>query len=546
MDKFKYNCGCSFDIIDKQDNIPKILFDLNIENINLDCSRTWGLLSDGNTKGCFQLESRLGQTLAKKLKPENIEQLSALISIMRPGCLEAVRNDKTVTNHYIDKKNGKESIDYFHPSLEPILNKTYGEMIYQEQAMQIAQQIAGFDLKEADMLRKAIGKKKPEEMAKLKIRFLDGAQKTGILDDKSAEELFGWIEKSQRYSFNKSHAVSYAFNAFLSAYAKAHFPKIFFASYLKYAKDKIDPQKEIKELVANALESDITIRVPDLRLKNKSFIIHKGDIYFGLTDIKGFGQSVYDKLQNIVESNNLEIDKLNFLEIVINVLLSINSTAAKALIEAGALDFIKLSRKYMLHTYNIFSKLSDREVNWAKNNLVLSGFGRIEDFWDFVFSMPTGKNGFFATAKRMQSLSEEYSLFKNPPFSLEDSVEWIADAEHRLLGISITCSRVDSCDTLSANTSCKEVKTTLNKKILVACEVDEINIVKTKKGKNPGQDMCFLKISDSTGYCDNVICFPDQYSEFESLLIVGNTVLIDGSKTKGADGGLIVKKIWQL
>ena len=543
MEKFKYNCGCCFDILEKKDNIPKILFDLQIENINLECSRTWDLLSDGNTKGCFQLESRLGQTLAKKLKPENIEQLAALISIMRPGCLEAFRNNKSVTNHYIDKKNGEESIDYFHPSLEPILDKTYGEMIYQEQAMQIAQKVAGFDLKEADMLRKAIGKKKPEEMARLKIRFIKGSKKLGIVDDSEAEELFGWIEKSQRYSFNKSHAVSYAFNAYLSAYAKAHFPKIFFASYLKYAKDKIDPQKEIKELVANALESDILIKTPDLRLMNKSFIIHEGSIYFGLTNIKGFGDSVYEKLQTIIST--IDISSLNFLEIILHILLSINSTAAKALIESGALSFTGLSRKYMLHCYNIFSKLSDREINWAKTNLELSNFNKIDEFWQFVFSMPSGKHGFFATSKRMQSLTEEYGIFTNPPFSLEDSIEWLADAEHRLLGISITCSRVDGCDTLSANTTCKELKTTLNKKILIACEIDDINIVKTKKGKNPGQSMCFIKVSDSTGYNDGVVCFPEQYNEFESLLMVSNTVLIEGSKGKSQDS-LIVKKIWQL
>ena len=197
--------------------------------MNFACSRTWELISDGNTKGCFQLESRLGQTMAKKLKPENIEQLAGLISILRPGCLEAYRDGKSVSNHYIDKKNGLESIDYFHPSLEESLKSTYSEMVYQEQAMQIAQKIAGFDLKEADMLRKAIGKKKPEEMAKVKFKFMEGSQKVGLLSISQSEEIFSWIEKSQRYSFNKSHAVSYAINAYLSAFTKAHFPKIFFA-----------------------------------------------------------------------------------------------------------------------------------------------------------------------------------------------------------------------------------------------------------------------------------------------------------------------------
>ena len=113
-------------------------------------------------------------------------------------------------------KNGQESVDYYHPALEDSLKGTYGEMIYQEQAMRIAKQIAGFNLQEADNLRKAIGKKKPEEMAKLKKKFIKGSKKLKIVNNDEAEEIFGWIEKSQRYSFNKSHAVSYAMNAYLS------------------------------------------------------------------------------------------------------------------------------------------------------------------------------------------------------------------------------------------------------------------------------------------------------------------------------------------
>lgn len=179
-------------------------FDADITNIDLNCPKTWKLIGEGNTRGCFQLESRLGRTIAKKLKPENIEQLSALISIIRPGSLEAIREGKSVTNHYIDKKNGQEEIDYFHSSLESILGSTYGEMIYQEQAIKIAKELAGFNPQEADNLRKAIGKKKPEEMAKLKTKFMEGCKQLNIVSEKDAEQIFGWIEKSQRYSFNKS------------------------------------------------------------------------------------------------------------------------------------------------------------------------------------------------------------------------------------------------------------------------------------------------------------------------------------------------------
>ena len=168
---------------------------------NLECEKTWELISEGNTKGCFQLESRLGKSMAKKLKPENIEQLSALISILRPGCLEAVRDGKSVSNHYIDRKNGQESVDYYHPTLENALKTTYGEMIYQEQAMQIAKEIAGFDLQEADNLRKAIGKKKPEEMAKLKKKFIKGATKLKLVTKEQAEEIFGLDRKKPEIQF---------------------------------------------------------------------------------------------------------------------------------------------------------------------------------------------------------------------------------------------------------------------------------------------------------------------------------------------------------
>lgn len=199
----RFDCGCKFPILSRDGNFPRIDFCPKIETINLECKKTWDLIGSGNTKGVFQLESRLGRTIAKKLKPDNMEELSALISILRPGALEAVRDGKSVTNHYIDKKHGLESVDYFHPSLEPSLQTTLGEMIYQEQAMQIAKDIAGFDLKEADDLRKAIGKKQADKMAEMREKFIKGCKQLQIVTEHEAEQIFGWIEKGQRYSFNK-------------------------------------------------------------------------------------------------------------------------------------------------------------------------------------------------------------------------------------------------------------------------------------------------------------------------------------------------------
>ena len=200
----------------------------NPTELSFDCDQTWNLICDGKTKGVFQLESNLGRSWAKRVKPRDIEELAALISVIRPGCLKAIQDGKSMTQHFVDRKNGTDQISYIHNSLEPILSNTQGVLVYQEQSMKIAQQLAGFSLQEADNLRKAIGKKKADLMAKIKTQFIKGAENEAIVSREAAEEIFGWIEKSSRYAFNKSHAISYAICAYWSAYAKAHFPLEFY------------------------------------------------------------------------------------------------------------------------------------------------------------------------------------------------------------------------------------------------------------------------------------------------------------------------------
>lgn len=531
--KYQYPCGCGFEI-DQSNGVAKIAFDPKIEQINLECSRTWELISDGNTKGCFQLESRLGRSMAKKLKPENIEQLSALISIMRPGCLEAVRDGKTVSNHYIDKKNGSESVDYFHEALEPVLKNTYGEMVYQEQAMEITKAIAGFNLQEADMLRKAIGKKKPEEMAKVKSKFLEGTKKLGIVTEDEAEQIFGWIEKSQRYSFNKSHSVSYAINAYLSAYAKAHFPRIFFASYLRFAKDKIDPQAEIKELVQNANEMDVTVKTPDLRNLNQFFILKNNSIYFGLTDIKGVGNSVFEKLNQIC--TNIDFNTISWLETLFLILNNINSTAAKALIQSGATNFIDKTRNSMLFEYNLISGLTKKEIEHITNNL--KHFQTLKQALEYLLTV--GK----INKNRKKNIEDMLYSLSSPPYSLEDTAEWLADSEDTLLGCSITCSKLDMYDISMTNITCKELKTTLTREnLILGGEIDFINITKTKTGKTKGAEMAFITMTDTTGTIDSIVFFPEKYKEYKNLLFTGNIVIVKGTKSKNGDG-LIVEKAY--
>lgn len=530
MPRLQFDCGCSFECIGEN----RIIFSPKIENINLECKKTWDLISNGNTKGVFQLESRLGQSIAKKLKPENIEQLSALIAILRPGSLEAMRDGKSVTNHYIDKKNYKESIDHFHPALEPILNSTLGELIYQEQAIRIATDVAGFSLSESDTLRKSIGKKDVKLMAEVKGKFLDGCRKKNIVSEKDAQEIFGWIEKAQRYSFNLSHSVSYAMNAYLSAYTKAHFPQAFFCSYLRFAKDKVDPQQEIKQLVKNANEMDVQICLPDLRMLNKLFEIRDNKIYFGLTDIKGLGLSVYKKILEINKKYN--ISKLNYLQLMIYVLQKINSSSAKAIISSGAIDFIGKNRTEMLFDFELCGSLTQKEMEYLLT-IISDNKISLKDCFNFLISHPKiNKNRKLA----IQGLLQTYI---NPPYSLVDKIEWLADNEAAFLGTAISCSKLDSYDITMTNTNCKDFKNDNNskQKILLAGEITYLNIIKTKTGKTPGQEMAFLTIEDQTGSLDSVIFFPETYQKYKHYLFEENILVFAGSKAKSKDG-LVVEK----
>lgn len=523
------SCGCVFPTTNGHIN-----YDIDTANINLECKETWNLIGSGNTKGCFQLESRLGQMMSKKLKPQNIEQLAALISIMRPGCLEAYRDGKSVSDHYIDKKNGSESVDYFHPSLEPVLKTTYGEMIYQEQAMEIARVIAGFNLEDADVLRKAIGKKKVDLMTKVKKSFLLGAEKAHIVSKDIAEEIFGWIEKSQRYSFNKSHAISYALNAYLSAYSKCHFPAYFFASYLKFAPDKMDPMKEIYELINNCREMDIEVYKPDFRKLSRTFCIDNGkDIFFGLTNIKGVGNSVYNKLEGLVE--NLDIQNMSYLQIILNILININQTASKAMISVGCFDYLGVGRKETLFHFGLLNDLTKKEKGIVLANL--DSLKTVNDCLEFL--------GDKVNVRRKQKILAIHNTLKNPPYKLDDSCLWIADQENQLLGISITCSKIDEYSLDNVNTTCREINTDkcLYKSMILGVEIKDVNVIKTKRGANPGQEMCFAKVSDNTGSTD-IVVFPDKYSQYKDIITSDNTAIVSLEKSK--NGSMVLSKIWQL
>lgn len=374
MRVYRFPCGCQWPLLEDESDTPDgciPLLDFDPEAVPGDCPAAWGLLGRGETKGIFQLESALGRQWTKKLKPENYEHIAALGAILRPGCLRAVDEDGvSMTQHYVRRKNREESLRPYHPAIDAILFPTYGVLAYQEQAMAICVAVAGFTEQEADMLRKAIGKKLPEEMAKCKKMFMEGAEKAGIITLEQAVEVFGWIEKSQRYSFNKSHAYCYGLTGYESAYIKAHFPVAFFAGWLLNARHKQDPQQEIFELVNDARLFDVTVEPPDLRSLEPDFHTDRKVVKFGLADIKGVGEAQVGKLAAAVREVEQELGKplsrWTWWEFLVCCSASLTSSVVTRYIEVGALRWTgDRPRRLMVEEFKVWDSLTATEQKWV-------------------------------------------------------------------------------------------------------------------------------------------------------------------------------------
>lgn len=550
MQYYHFPCGCAFPVLEAYADsklMPKL--DFHIDDISFDCQETWKILSRGLTKGIFQLESQLGKQWAKRLKPEHIEHLGALGALLRPGCLRAIseKDGCSMTELYCRRKNGESEVEYFHPSIEHILRPTYGVMTYQEQAMQIAQVVAGFNLQEADELRKAIGKKLPEEMAKVKVKFLDGVARCQIVTKEQGDELFGWIEKSQRYSFNKSHSISYGINGYISAYLKAHFPVQFYTAWLYYAKDNSDPQTEIRDLISDAKLLDVEVLPPNLLDLEPHFSTDGVVVKFGLSDIKGIGEAQIEKVKEAVEKVEAQLGKriqeMSWIEILINFTPLVSSAVVERLIAVGAMRQFGSNRTLMKEEYTKWNSLTEKEQNWIRercrqfNNLPLTSILK-------AAAPRKTEGGATATDKRKQVLLDAVKMLENPATPLEDTSNWIAWTEENLLGISLTCNRVDSCDTSMVNSTCKEFLAGKTGYMVFGVEVQSAREVKVRNGKQAGKPMAFLTVSDRSCAVD-MTAFPEAWGEFGYMLTPGNTVAIQAERDRKQDS-LIVKKVYQI
>lgn len=495
----------------------------DFKNVPLSDPRVWALFARGDTKGIFQLEKQLGQDWAKRAKPRNIEELAVLISILRPGPLESGMSDQ-----YVKRKNGDEAVEYFHPALEDILDETYGCLIYQEQAMNIAVKIAGFTPVQADNLRKAIGKKKPEEMAKVKVMFMEEAAKRGIVTADEAAEIFGWIEKSVRYSFNKSHAVSYALISYLSAYQKVHFPTEFYTSWLTYSDWKPSAKEEIYDLVQNARLNGIVVLPPDIRRKNVDFeIIERGKIIFGLSHIRGVGSAA---VSAIIEAGH-ELDTfIGF----IKAIKKLKRNIGESLIKSGACDCYGLSRTQMLRNLHAVYGRSDSESLETTAETKKLTQPELNHFVKFVDDR--------GIAGAMQQIIDDGRCVKKRLPTIESKVKYLHENvddtnrqksiwEKLYLGLNLTCSAADDVDKLEPNTkTCRQAHFLGNKeKLILHVVIDSIRVRETsEKSKNPGAKFCYINVSDNTGALGNVVCWPEKYEKFKMELCEDTVVTIYG------------------
>lgn len=507
---------------------------MDITKIPLNDKRTWDLICSGHTKGVFQLETHLGKHWCKEAKPRNIEELADVISIIRPGTLKAIEDGKSMTQRYVDRKHGTEETRSLYKPIDNVITKTYNIIIYQEQAMQIAQVMAGFTESQADTLRKAIGKKKADLMRQVKGEFIEGCLKENHTQE-DADRIFDIIEKSNRYSFNKSHAVSYAVMAYWSAYLKANKKLEFYLHWLSNAKEKIDPNQEIYELVESAKIDHIDVKTPLHEHPESNFSIQGKDIFFGITNVKNVGVNEFVKIKNFLD----ELKPKTWVEYVANILPNVNKRAVNNLIAVGFFAGLEKSRSEMTHEFSCVKDLSKKELEILQEKL-----DRSLSLQDNLIKLNNLKRdgGAVATSKRLEAFADIINRLKNPGRSLKDNPMSISISEENLLGAPISYSKVDGCaDASFANTTCKEILDGKKSKSILAVEITEVKEYTTKNKDN----MAFLSVRDDSLEIENVVVFPDTYREYEDIIYETATVLMFGQKAKDRNS-FIVNEINQI
>ena len=431
-------------VIDKtQKLIKEKEKNFRVDKINYDDQKVFNLLSEGNTVGIFQLESSGMREAIMKMMPNHLEDIIALVALYRPGPMNNIPT-------YNDCKHGKIKPDYLHPKLEEILKPTYGVIIYQEQVMQIAQKLSGFTAAQADILRKAMGKKKRAELEKQKEKFILGAVKNGISKDVAAG-IYLKIEPFAEYGFNKSHAASYAIIAYQTAYLKTYFPHEFFSASMTM---DISNQNKLSEFYEELKRLNIRIQRPDINKCYADFRSDKDIFYYALGAIKSVG---YEAVSNIV-NERLENGKFKSMSDFINRVnpKDINKLQLEGLIKAGAFDSIYSNRHSLLSSVpNLIIKSKNIHENKNTNQIDLFDdqnsdkdlFTKTED-WQFEerLSKEFESVGFFISNHPINKFKEFFEVYKIINYS-----NFISDNNINVCNIASTILKVQEKKTSKGN-----------------------------------------------------------------------------------------------
>ncbi len=462
------------------------------EDIPEDDNATFKLLGQGKSVCVFQFESSGMQGILKQAKPDSIEDLIALNALYRPGPMQYIPQ-------FVESKNGRKAIIYPDPSLIDVLKPTYGVIVYQEQVMEVARIVGGFSLGKADILRRAMGKKKVKEMDRMKIEFIEGAVKKGYTQ-KKASDIFEMLVPFAGYGFNKSHAAAYSVIAYKTAYLKANYPAEFMAANLT---NEINTPDKMTLYISETKSMGLNILPPDINLSYKNFAVADGDIIYGLVGVKNVGAAAVEEIIRAREANGKYTSFIDFLEKV--DLKSVNRKVFESLINSGAFDSYKENRATLLHN--------------------------LERILDFV------------TKQKEQTMFGQTSLFDSndesalPTIDIESMEEFpvleMLNNEKELLGYYFSGHPMDDYRQVWQKSVTLNLDRTDNampdRKYTIMGTITSSRVITTKRGKQ----MAFLQIEDFEGSIELII-FPKIWEEKSIYLsvdaIVGFSGKIDASR----------------
>ena len=472
---------------------------LDPDDFPLNDQNTFDLLSRGDLEGIFQLESTGMKNIVKDLKPSSLEDISSILALYRPGPLDAGLIPK-----FINRKHGKELIEYPHNLLKPILKDTYGIMVYQEQIMKIAQDLAGYSLGQADLLRRAMGKKKVKEMEMHRNNFVKGSTDKGV-DSHLANKLFDQMVLFAEYCFNKSHSTAYGAVTYQTAYLKAHYPVAYMASLLTVNSGSTD---KVQRYISNCNSIGIEVMPPDINSSKYDFTPLENCIVFGLSAIKNLGDNAINELIKIREDSGPFVSLADLCDRMQSNLL--NRRAIESLIHCGALDKLEESS----NRAQLIADL-DFVIDWASSRAKdrSSGQGNLFDL--STESSEVNKENDFSSIPSAPSV-EDY-----PPtekLKLEKEILGFYLSDHPLKQLSEPAKLIAPIGLGNLNEQSDKSK------ISCIAMIAEMRKVITRKGDS----MAILKIEDLTGSCDAVV-FPKSYQRLSDHLMLETRLLFWGS-----------------